>query len=281
MEELAKYEGQDKVSITTDQKELIKRTVANGATDEELKLFIYDCTRRGVHPLDKLIHFTKRRGKYVPITSIDFMRTRAAETGEYAGNDDAVFHGAGDNNTPNTATVTVYRVVMGQRCPFTATARWKEYKPDEDFMWKKMPYTMLGKCAEALALRKAFPQQLAGLYDSAEMDQAGPSETKAPPIKKEPDKNEPAETSGNPFVLTPILYHKESKNTAGKMVYWITGELDGNEQSFSTFDKKVMELAASETGTNVLLRLEYIERKVGDKTYLNIVSLTHQDNPQE
>ena len=162
--------------VTSDQLDLIKRPVAKDAPPDELKLYLYDCARQGVHPLDKLIFFTKRSGKYTPITSIDFMRTRAADTGEYAGSDDAV-HSDHDDSADNwTASVTVYRLVQGQRCAFTATARWSEYKPEQnDFMWKRMPYTMLAKCAEALALRKGFPRQLAGLYAREEMDQAGPS----------------------------------------------------------------------------------------------------------
>ncbi len=159
--------------VTDDQIGLIRSTVAKGATDPELELFFYDCARRNVHPLDKLIHFTKRDGKYTPITSIDFMRSRAADSGEYAGNDDAIFV---DGEThPIEAKVTVYRMVAGTRCPFSATARWSEYYPGDKqgFMWRKMPHTMLGKCAEALALRKGFPQQLAGLYAREEMDQAG------------------------------------------------------------------------------------------------------------
>lgn len=159
-------------TVTPEQKDLIKATIAKDATDNELQLFFFDCHRQGVHPLDKLIHFTKRGGKYTPITSIDFMRQRAAATGEGAGIDDAIFTG-----TPKTgdfaATVTVYRLVQGQRCAYTATARWLEYKPEaNDFMWQKMPFVMLGKCAEALALRKGFPQQLAGLYAKEELDQA-------------------------------------------------------------------------------------------------------------
>lgn len=170
-------------TVTTDQLDLIKRTVANGATADELKLYLYDCQRQGVHPLDKLIHFTKRQGKYTPITSIDFMRTRAADTGEYAGSDDAKFLGGISPSTlPLEASVTVWRLVQGQRCSFTATARWDEYCPEPgpsgkgDIMWRKMPHTMLAKCAEALALRKGFPRQLAGLYAKEEMEQAGPSD---------------------------------------------------------------------------------------------------------
>jgi phage recombination protein Bet len=163
-------------AVTTDQLDLIKRTIAAGATADELKLYLFDCARQGVHPLDKLVHFTKRAGKYTPITSIDFMRIRAAETGEYAGSDDAVFVAMAGTTLrttpPESATVTVYRLVQGQRCAFTATARWIEYKPEQDFMWLKMPHTMLSKCAEALALRKGFPRQLAGLYAKEEMDQA-------------------------------------------------------------------------------------------------------------
>ena len=55
--------------VTSEQVALIKTTIAKDATDTELQLFFYDCKRQGVHPLDKLIHFTKRAGKYTPITS--------------------------------------------------------------------------------------------------------------------------------------------------------------------------------------------------------------------
>ena len=66
-------------------------------------------------------------------------------------------------------------MVAGVVGNFTATARWSEYYPgkSQGFMWDKMPHTMLGKCAEALALRKAFPSQLSGLYTGDEMAQAG------------------------------------------------------------------------------------------------------------
>jgi phage recombination protein Bet len=157
--------------------ELIKRTVAKGATDDELALYLHDCQRRGVHPLDRMLHFTLRADKggrkYTPIVSIDLLRSRAAATGELAGMEDTAFATDPDNGHPDTATVTVYRMVQGQRCPTTKTARWFEYKPaKEDFMWVKMPYTMLGKCAEALALRAAFPAELSGLYTADEMAQS-------------------------------------------------------------------------------------------------------------
>jgi phage recombination protein Bet len=154
----------------SEQRELVRRTVAKGATDDELELYLYDCKRRNVHPLDKLLHFTKRSGRYVPVTSIDLFRSRAAETGELAGSDDALFVEE-VGKPPIAATVTVYRITGGQRFPYTATARWSEYNPGGD-MWRKMPHTMLAKCAEALALRKAFPQELGGLYTNEEMAQA-------------------------------------------------------------------------------------------------------------
>jgi phage recombination protein Bet len=175
------------VKYSPDQMALIKRTVAQGATDDELNLFIYDCQRRNIHPLDKLLHFTKRGGRYVPITSIDLMRSRASETGQMAGSDDAKFYNEVDNRgRPEFATVTVYRLTFGQRFPYTATARWDEYYPGDGpagQMWRKMPYVMLSKCAEALALRKGFPQELAGLYAKEEMDQAdAPVQRAAPKI---------------------------------------------------------------------------------------------------
>jgi phage recombination protein Bet len=158
--------------ITVEHLALVRATIAKDATPEELDLFVYDCQRRGVHPLDRLLHFTKRGGRYTPVTSIDFMRSRAAATGACAGIDDAVFVGAPASGD-FAATVIVWRLVQGERCPFTATARWDEYRPESNaFMWTRMPHQMLGKCAEAAALRKGFPQELAGLYEVAELDQA-------------------------------------------------------------------------------------------------------------
>jgi phage recombination protein Bet len=208
---IATREGE--VLLSAAEVELVKRSVANGASDDELRLFLHDCRRQGVHPLDKLIHFTKRGGRYTPITSIDFMRMRAADTGELAGNDDPTYVFArGEATIPQSATVTVHRITQGQRFAYTATARWVEYKPPsgQDHMWLKMPQLMLGKCAEALALRKAFPKQLHGIYERAEMAQAGHDEEAPPerprPIVKAPNPDLAAPDLGPPVQspLTPL-----------------------------------------------------------------------------
>ena len=165
--EIIKYDN-----ITPAQVDLIKSQIAVGATDDELKLFLHVADKSGLDPLTKHIYFIKRGGKMTIQTGIDGFRTIADRTGQYVGSNDPVFTGNGKN--PEKATVTVSKVVQGVVGEFTASARWTEYYPDKNsFMWDKMPHTMLGKCAEALALRKAFPQQLSGLYTSDEMDQAG------------------------------------------------------------------------------------------------------------
>jgi phage recombination protein Bet len=167
--------------------QLVKDLVAVGATDNELALFLYTAQRTGLDPLAKQIYCIKRQGKMTIQAGIDGYRLIADRTGKYAGNDDPVFgpdHAIGNNITgPSSATVTVWKMVGGVRCPFTSTARWSEYYPGDSqgFMWRKMPYLMLGKCAEALALRKAFPAELSGIYTDSEMDQAGPVDSAPPP----------------------------------------------------------------------------------------------------
>ena len=178
------------IVVTEEQKELVKRTVAPDATEQELQLYFYDCSRRGIHPLDRLLHFTKRQGKYTPITSIDLFRMRADSTGVHLGTDEPLYQGV--KGTPDfAAMVKVHKLVAGQKATFTGTARWSEYYhgDQQGFMWKKMPHLMLGKCAEALALRKAFPAQLHGLYVQEEMDQAEapthkPLDIKATPLQE-------------------------------------------------------------------------------------------------
>ena len=160
-------------NITPAQVDLIKSQIAKGATDDELKLFLHVADKSGLDPLSRQIYFIKRSGKMTIQTGIDGFRAVADRTGQYVGSSDPVFEDNG--KIPAKATVTVNKVVGGVVGNFTATARWEEYYPgkSQGFMWDKMPHTMLGKCAEALALRKAFPAQLSGLYTGDEMDQAG------------------------------------------------------------------------------------------------------------
>lgn len=151
--------------------DLIKRTIAVGATDDELQLFLYTCKRTGLDPLARQIYAIKRSGKMTIQTGIDGYRVIADRTGKLAGISDYMFDSE-EGKTPGKATVTVRKALEGGIiADFTATARWGEYQAGGP-MWSKMPYLMLGKCAEALALRKAFPADLSGVYTSEEMAQA-------------------------------------------------------------------------------------------------------------
>jgi phage recombination protein Bet len=183
--QLVKTESKDLITFTDDQVDLIKRQVAKGATNDELAMFLYQARRTGLDPLAKQIYFQKYDTKKGPqvafITGIDGYRLTADRTGLYVGNDEPVFEGKltatfynNQFSAPAKATVTVWKLVAGERMPFTASAYWNEYYPGEPkgFQWKKMPHVMLGKCAEAAALRKAFPADLSGVYIKEEMDQA-------------------------------------------------------------------------------------------------------------
>lgn len=162
--------------------ELIKQTVAKGATDLELELFLHACKRTGLDPLMKQIYAIKRwssadRREVLSFqTGIDGYRLIADRTGQYAGSDEPIYEEM--DGVPLTAKVTVRKVILGTGNVgiFTATARWEEYvQKTKDghptSMWQKMPFLMLGKCAEALALRKAFPAELSGVYTHEEMMQ--------------------------------------------------------------------------------------------------------------
>lgn len=153
----------------------------NPRPDDDMLLFMYVAKRTGLDPLTKQIYaiyrWDSRQGKEKMTiqASIDGMRLVAQRTKGYAGQDDVIFDDE-SKTYPGKATVSVYKIMYGQRVPFTASARWGEYVQTDSkgmpmIMWKKMPYLMLGKCAEALALRKAFPNELSGIYAPEEMAQ--------------------------------------------------------------------------------------------------------------
>lgn len=162
---------------TREEIEIVKATVAKGTTDAELAMFVRTAMKRGLDPLSKQIHCiirgTDNNRTMTMQTSIDGFRLIAERTGQYAGQDEAVFT-IGEDGRPVSAQVTVYKLLNNQRIPIPATARWTEFAPTgaQAFMWNKMPFHMLAKCAEALALRKGFPQELGGFYTEDEMAQA-------------------------------------------------------------------------------------------------------------
>ena len=170
--------------------ELLRRERCRKLTADQFAVFLHAIDRFQLDPFAGQIHAIlrpERKGsdvmKLAVQTGIDGFRLVADRTGRYAGNDDPTF----DNEAkPLRATVTVYKIVGNQRCPFTASARWAQYCPygNAARMWDKMPHLMLGKCAESLALRKAFPAELSGLYTHEEMQQADTPVSDAPDAGK-------------------------------------------------------------------------------------------------
>lgn len=163
-----------------DQVELLKRTVCKGATDDELKLFLHVAERSGLDPFARQIHAVRRWNSdvnaYVMVTQtgIDGYRLIAERTGKYAPGKEPVYE-YGKEGALVSATAFVMKLVGDRWFEVAASARYEEYvakKKDgtPNIMWASKPHIMLGKCAEALALRRAFPAELAGLYAEEEVE---------------------------------------------------------------------------------------------------------------
>ena len=184
------HERASEVRYSDDQIDLLKRTVARGLTDNEFAFLVALSKRRQLDLFAHQLYGVKRGDEMTPQTGIDGYRLMAARSRCYAGSDKAVFSGT-PGTTGFSAEVTVYRMTDGQRCPFTAEVYWEEFCPDgknnNDRMWRKMPRVMLAKCGEAAALRKAFPEEVSGIYIHEEMEQANNKPATAAPIRNQGD----------------------------------------------------------------------------------------------
>jgi len=177
--------------FSAEQTNIIKQVLCPEINDAQLAMFAQVCRRTGLDPFAKQIYVTlrntnegtKERPRWVKKmtiqTGIDGFRLIAERTGKYAGQ--GSFEWCGDDGVwkdiwlsdkpPAAARATIYRSDWER--PIVRIARWKAYTQNNS-MWSKMDAEQLAKCAEALCLRAAFPQDLSGLYTEDEMMQAEP-----------------------------------------------------------------------------------------------------------
>jgi len=182
-----------RIEFTDDQVGLIRRTLCKDATNDELTMFLGQCRRTGLDPIARQIHAVKRGGKLVIQVGIDGLRLIATRTGQADGQDGPYF--CGDDGVwkdvwfgktpPAAAKVIVHR--KGQSRGYTGIAVWAEFNQPTD-PWRRMPTVMLAKVAESIALRKAFPAELSGLYAPEEFGDESPAESQhndpAPAVKQ-------------------------------------------------------------------------------------------------
>lgn len=169
----------DQTTFTPDQQAALQQLGVQANSAADVAVFFHQAKRSGLDPFKREIYMITRKGKATIQTGIDGFYKIADRATRSAGGTwgipETLWCGPDgqwrdvwlEKTPPAAAKVTVER--DGSR--FTTVALTSEYMADGP-MWKKMPARMIAKCAEALAIRRAFPDDLSGLYTSEEMAQA-------------------------------------------------------------------------------------------------------------
>ncbi len=173
-------------SLTTEDLQTLEKAGVIPANSDpaQVAVFARVCKEKTLSPFTKQVHLTryntKDGAKYTIIVGIDGYRSIASRTGLHAGTEDAKFDLMPDSSfktaaqlssekrLPVSATVTAWKIVANQRVPFTHTAVFAEFSTGLQ-KWATMPIQMIAKCAEAFALRKGWPDELAGLHIDEEI----------------------------------------------------------------------------------------------------------------
>jgi phage recombination protein Bet len=176
----------------------------DSATEGDLRVFLTYAQRTGLDPFARQIYLIGRRvrdpdgqwrKRWTIQVGIDGFRIVAKRSGKYRGQTPAQWCGPDgqwrdvwlDDGPPAAARAGVLHADFDQ--PLYAVATWAQYaalnaKGDATGLWPRMGPLMLHKCAEALALRRAFPNDLSGIYIAEEMEQSGPAELPVPPVPR-------------------------------------------------------------------------------------------------
>jgi phage recombination protein Bet len=182
----------DQTSWTPEQSAVLQQSgISDDVTAAELAGFLHLCQRTELDPFSRQIYLIGRKDKkagrvvFTPQTGIDGYRVVArratAKSGGTFGYEDTLWCDKDgrwrDVWLPDSPPAAVKVTVLRDGQKYSAVALYREYvqtgwesKPIG--LWGKMPASQLAKCAEALALRKAFPHDLAGVYTAEEMAQA-------------------------------------------------------------------------------------------------------------
>lgn len=171
---------------TKNRFEVIKRTYFKDLSNDDIAVFGHVCKHVGLDPFLKQIYpvvrmVKDRDGIKKPTmsiqTGIDGFRATAERTRKYSPGKEPLFKYDKDGRLFSATAYVMKMTDDGKWHEVAATAIMSEYRPtfQNDF-WASKPHIMLSKCAEALAIRKAFPAELSGVYTKEEMDQADKEE---------------------------------------------------------------------------------------------------------